>query len=246
MSYNPIPPRVWSRVQNQCTYTDASGNSDINYNQVYIPLTKQTVTQAQANYEDGGEIPENFQKEFKVIQLINGYRTRGHLFTKTNPVRERRQYTPDLSIENFGLAEIDLESIFQAGETIGIGPDTLKNIISHLELTYCQSIGIEFIYMRDPERIEWFKTKIEISNRPEITKERKIQLFKKLNEASSFESFLGKKFVGQKRFSIEGGEALIPALDSACSTHNLAPVPSGSGLVSLSNKVMKLVLLIVA
>ena len=169
---------------------------------------------AQANYEDGGEIPENFQKEFKVIQLINGYRTRGHLFTKTNPVRERRQYTPDLSIENFGLAEIDLESIFQAGETIGIGPDTLKNIISHLELTYCQSIGIEFIYMRDPERIEWFKTKIEISNRPEITKERKIQLFKKLNEASSFESFLGKKFVGQKRFSIEGGEALIPALDS--------------------------------
>ena len=68
--------------------------------------------------------------------------------------------------------------------------------------------------MRDPERIEWFKTKIEISNRPEITKERKIQLFKKLNEASSFESFLGKKFVGQKRFSIEGGEALIPALDS--------------------------------
>ena len=120
---------------------------------------------AQANYEDGDEIPENFQKEFKVIQLINGYRTRGHLFTKTNPVRERRQYTPDLSIENFGLAEIDLESIFQAGETIGIGPDTLKNIISHLELTYCQSIGIEFIYMRDPERIEWFKTKIEISNR---------------------------------------------------------------------------------
>ena len=169
---------------------------------------------AQINYDEGGKIPENFQKEFKVIQLINGYRTRGHLFTKTNPVRERRSYFPDLSIENFGLIESDLESTFQAGETIGIGPDTLKNIISHLELTYCQSIGIEFIYMRDPERIEWLKTKIELSNRPEINKERKIHIFKKLNQASAFEAFLGKKFVGQKRFSIEGCETLLPALDT--------------------------------
>ena len=169
---------------------------------------------AQTNYEDGGEIPENFKKEFKVINLINGYRQRGHLFTKTNPVRERRQYSPDLSIENFGLEQKDLDEIFQAGEQIGLGAITLKTIISHLEESYCQSIGSEFLYIRDPQRIEWLRTKIETKNPNPFSKERKIQIFKKLNQASSFEAFLGKKFVGQKRFSIEGGEALIPALDT--------------------------------
>ena len=169
---------------------------------------------ARTNYEDGGEIPENFQKEFKVINLINGYRNRGHLFTKTNPVRERRKYSPTLDIENFGLDVSDINTVFQAGEEIGIGAASLGDIIHHLELTYCQSIGIEYVYMRDPDRIDWFKNKIEIKNRPVFDKERKLNIYKKLNQASNFEAFLGKKFVGQKRFSIEGGEALIPALDA--------------------------------
>ncbi len=169
---------------------------------------------AQTNFEDKGIIPENYIKEFKVLNLITGYRTRGHLFTKTNPVRERRKYTPTLEISNFGLSEADLNVVFQAGEEIGIGAAKLSDIIAHLELTYCQSIGIEYIYMRDPDRIDWFRNKIELNNRPSFDKNRKIQIFKKLNEASGFESFLGKKFVGQKRFSIEGGEALIPALDT--------------------------------
>ena len=169
---------------------------------------------AQTNFADNGSIPENYIKEFKVLNLINGYRTRGHLFTKTNPVRERRQYAPTLEISNFGLSDADLNVVFQAGEEIGIGAAKLSDIIAHLELTYCQSIGIEYIYMRDPDRIDWFRNKIELNNRPSFDKNRKIQIFKKLNEASGFESFLGKKFVGQKRFSIEGGEALIPALDT--------------------------------
>jgi 2-oxoglutarate dehydrogenase E1 component len=169
---------------------------------------------AQTNFEDKGVIPENYVKEFKVLNLINGYRTRGHLFTKTNPVRERRQYSPTLEISNFGLSDTDLTVVFQAGEEIGIGAAKLSDIIAHLELTYCQSIGIEYIYMRDPDRIDWFRNKIELNNRPSFDKNRKIQIFKKLNEAAGFEAFLGKKFVGQKRFSIEGGEALIPALDT--------------------------------
>ena len=157
---------------------------------------------------------EKFQKEFKVINLINSYRTRGHLFTKTNPVRERRKYAPTLEISNFGLESSDLTSVFQAGEEIGIGAATLQDIINHLELTYCQSIGIEFVYMRDPDRIDWFKNKIEIKNRTTFDAAHKLAIFKKLNQAASFEAFLGKKFVGQKRFSIEGGEALIPAMDT--------------------------------
>ncbi|HRP52968.1 MAG TPA: 2-oxoglutarate dehydrogenase E1 component, partial [Fluviicola sp.] len=94
---------------------------------------------ARTNYEDKGEIPENFQKEFKVINLINGYRSRGHLFTKTNPVRERRTYSPTLAIENFGLEESDLDTVFKAGEEIGLGATTLRAIIAKLESVYCQS-----------------------------------------------------------------------------------------------------------
>ena len=168
---------------------------------------------AQTSYGEGGDIPENFQKEFKVLNLIDGYRSRGHLFTKTNPVRERRQYKPTLDIENFGLTEQDLDSVYQSGIEVGIGPATLREIIAHLQQTYCESIGIEFFYIRQPKRINWLTDKIELANRPKFNVDRKLEVYKKLCQATSFESFLGKKFVGQKRFSIEGGEALIPALD---------------------------------
>ncbi|MDB0011286.1 2-oxoglutarate dehydrogenase E1 component [Crocinitomicaceae bacterium] len=169
---------------------------------------------ARTNYEEGGEVPESFQKEFKVINLITGYRTRGHLFTKTNPVRDRRQYSPTLALENFGLDNGDLDTVFQAGNEVGVGAATLKDIIAHLEETYCESIGIEYIYIREPERLNWLIEKIELKNRPKYNAARKIEIYKKLNQATNFESYLGKKFVGQKRFSIEGGEALIPALDT--------------------------------
>ncbi len=169
---------------------------------------------AQTNYEDGETVPENFQKEFKVINLINGYRNRGHLFTKTNPVRERRKYEPTLAIENFGLDESDLDTVFQAGEELGEGQITLRRLIQELEDTYCQSIGIEYMYMREPDRVDWFKNHIELKNRPQYDRERKRDIFRKLNRARNFESFLGKKFVGQKRFSVEGLEALIPAMDA--------------------------------
>lgn len=169
---------------------------------------------ARTNYEEGGEVPESFQKEFKVINLITGYRTRGHLFTKTNPVRERRKYSPTLALENFGLDNGDLDTVFQAGIEVGVGAATLRDIIAHLEETYCESIGIEYIYIREPEKLNWLIEKIELKNRPKYNAAKKIEIYKKLNQATNFESYLGKKFVGQKRFSIEGGEALIPALDT--------------------------------
>lgn len=168
---------------------------------------------ALTNYEEE-DIPENFQKEFKVINLINGYRNRGHLFTKTNPVRDRRTYTPTLAIENFGLESSDLDTVFQAGKEIGIGPASLLTIIADLEATYCQSIGIEYMYIREPGHIDWFKNHIELVNRPQYDVSRKKSLYKKLALAAGFETFLGKKFVGQKRFSVEGLEVLIPALDA--------------------------------
>ena len=165
------------------------------------------------NYEDIDTIPVNVQKEFRVINLINAYRSRGHLFTKTNPVRERRKYQPNLDINNFGLNETDLLTVFQASDQIGLEPCTLNEIIIHLEQTYCQSIGIEYQYIRHPERVEWIRKNIELKNRPQFTKDQKKHILHKLNQATVFEQFLQKKFVGQKRFSIEGAESLIPALD---------------------------------
>jgi 2-oxoglutarate dehydrogenase E1 component len=174
---------------------------------------------ARSNYQDGesNQIPENVRKEFAVISLINGYRTRGHLFTKTNPVRERRKYSPTLDIENFGLSKADLETVFQAGTQIGIGPAKLKDIVAHLEQTYCQSIGAEYMYIRNPEIIEWLQKKMESTkNTPNYSLEEKKVILNKLNQAVVFENFLHTKFVGQKRFSLEGLETLIPALDAIC------------------------------
>ncbi len=169
------------------------------------------------NYEESSGIPENVKKEFDVINLINGYRSRGHLFTLTNPVRERRKYTPTLDIENFGLNQTDLETVFHAGTQIGIGPAKLKDIIAHLHQTYCQSIGAEYMYIRIPSVNEWLMEKMESSkNTPHFTKDEKVVILQKLNQAVVFESFLHTKFVGQKRFSLEGAEAAIPALDAIC------------------------------
>ncbi|SDR68223.1 2-oxoglutarate dehydrogenase E1 component [Formosa sp. Hel1_31_208] len=161
------------------------------------------------------QIPEHVQKEFQVVKLIDGYRNRGHLFTKTNPVRDRRKYAPTLDVETFGLSESDLDTVFSAGEIIGIGKTTLRNIIDHLERIYCESIGVEYMYIRKPEEIEWIQNKLNINdNQPQFSSEQKKYILKKLNEAVSFESFLHTKYVGQKRFSLEGNESLIPALDS--------------------------------
>jgi 2-oxoglutarate dehydrogenase E1 component len=167
----------------------------------------------QKNFEEE-KIPENLSKEFCVVNLINAYRSRGHLFTDTNPVRERRHYAPTLDIENFGLEKNDLEIIFHAGSLIGIGNAKLKDILAHLKQTYCASIGVEYMYMRKPEVLEWLQKRMEKSrNTPDFSIDEKKNILRKLNEAVVFENFLHTKFVGQKRFSLEGGETLIPAMD---------------------------------
>ena len=160
-------------------------------------------------------VSEDMVKEINVLNLIKGYRTRGHLFTRTNPVRERRKYSPTLAIENFGLVPSDLDKTFNAGIELGIGPAKLKDIVAHLEQTYCQSIGAEFAYIRDPKKLDWLQKKMEGSkNTPKLNIEEKRQILSKLNQATVFENFLHTKFVGQKRFSLEGLETLIPALDA--------------------------------
>lgn len=160
------------------------------------------------------ETPQNLLKEINVMNMIYGYRQRGHLFTNTNPVRERRKYFPGKELETFGLSESDLDTVFNAGVEVGLGPAKLRDIHALLEQTYCQSIGAEYVYIRNPEKLSWFKKRMESErNTPNLPLDTKKRILKKLNEAVVFENFLGTKFLGQKRFSLEGAESLIPALD---------------------------------
>ena len=180
---------------------------------------------AQTHYEEdgfaeemaeNGAFPHQVAKEFKVIDLIEDYRKRGHLFTRTNPVRARRKYAPSLDYTNHGLTEADLDTPFDAASIVGLQRATLREIIAHLDLVYCDSIGVEFVYIRRVDEVDWIKQRLSVNaNQPNFSSDQKLHILHKLNQAVAFEAFLHRKFVGQKRFSLEGGESLIPALDAA-------------------------------
>ena len=161
---------------------------------------------------------EELPKEIKVRALIHAYRSRGHLRSDTNPVRERRDRKALLDLEDFGLDKSDLSTDFQAGNEIGIGKATLQRIVDALKKIYEGSMGFEYLYIRDPEMLDWLRLKIEKDalefNPPSDEKKR---ILSKLNEAVVFENFLHTKYLGQKRFSLEGGESTIPFLDALIS-----------------------------
>ncbi len=159
-------------------------------------------------------IPESVKKEFDVVRLIDGYRTRGHLFTKTNPVRARRKYEPTLELHNFNLSDADLDLEFEAGSILGLGKTSLRQIVRHLDAIYCDAIGVEYMYIRKPEERAWIQNWLNNNdNHPSFSADEKKHILHKLNQAFSFETFLHSKYVGQKRFSVEGLDALIPGLD---------------------------------
>ncbi len=153
-------------------------------------------------------------KEIYVLNLINDYRSRGHLFTKSNPVRDRRKYLPTLALDNYGLSDADLDTVFQAGVDVGLGPAKLRDIVGMLDKTYCHHIGAQYMFIREPEIQFWLRKKMEEPrNTPSFSVDQKKRILSKLNEAVVFEDFLAKKYVGEKRFSIEGAETVIPAMD---------------------------------
>src|ERR1051326_2759885 len=134
---------------------------------------------ARKNYEEvagTAGVPENVKKEFAVINLINLYRAVGHLFTHTNPVRERRKYSPSLDeIELIGLSQSDMDTVFHAGSEVGLGDAKLRDIIAFLKQTYCVSIGVEYRYIRNAEIVKWLQEKMEgTRNTPNFSKEEKL------------------------------------------------------------------------
>ncbi|MDD4575381.1 MAG: 2-oxoglutarate dehydrogenase E1 component [Bacteroidales bacterium] len=151
--------------------------------------------------------------EFNVIRLIDAYRERGHLFAKINPILTRKNHHPNLDIEHYGFSKEHLNKNFEAATEIGLPKTTLQNIVTHLQETYCSSIGVEYAYIRVPEIRLWLRSKMEKSkNTPNFPNDRKLNLYKSLAEAVYFEKFIHKKFPGQKRFSLEGNDSLIPGL----------------------------------
>jgi 2-oxoglutarate dehydrogenase E1 component len=162
----------------------------------------------------------NFQleKEFGVYQLIEAYRNKGHLVAKTNPIRERHDRKANLDLIYFGLSDQDLSTEFYAGRFVGLGKTSLQNIISHLKKCYAGSLGSEFGSLRDSKKIEWIIDAVENKMQQPVDLEEKRNILQKLNEGVMFEKFLHTKYVGQKRFSLEGGESTIAALDEIINT----------------------------
>jgi 2-oxoglutarate dehydrogenase E1 component len=160
----------------------------------------------------------DWMKEIRVYRLILGYRNKGHLLAKTNPIRARKDRGANLDLSFFGLSDADMNTTYQAGNLIGLGATTLKNILAHLERCYASNVGIEFKYISDQKKIDWLTNEMERQFTQPLSLDKKKRILEKLNQGVMFEKFLHTKYIGQKRFSLEGGETTIAALDTIINT----------------------------
>ena len=156
----------------------------------------------------------DWRKELGVYRLILGYRNKGHLIAKTNPIRERKDRGANLDLGFFGLSEADLDATFYAGNLVGLGTVTLRAIQEHLQKCYASHVGIEFKYISNQEKINFLTSEMEEKFTSPLPFEKKKRILEKLNQGVIFEKFLHTKYIGQKRFSLEGGETTIAALDA--------------------------------
>lgn len=162
--------------------------------------------------------PGDWAKEWAVFQLIESYRKKGHLIANTNPIRPRKDRDARLSLKDFGLSDADLTTSFQAGQFIGLSTATLQDILKKLNQAYAGPIGAEFSYLRQPDRIQWMTEAVEQQLTQAVPLAQKRRILEKLNQGVILEKFLHTKYVGQKRFSLEGGENTIVALDAMINT----------------------------
>lgn len=160
----------------------------------------------------------DWMREIRVYRLILGYRNKGHLIAKTNPIRTRKDRGANLDLGFFGLSDADLDTTFNAGNLIGLGSATLRTIVQHLQDCYANHVGIEFKYISEQERIDWITKEMEVNFSTPLSLDKKKRILEKLNQGVMFEKFLHTKYIGQKRFSLEGGETTIAALDAIINT----------------------------
>jgi len=157
---------------------------------------------------------DEIQKHTKAIQLINMYRVRGHLIANLDPLNPRAQYHPELDSTNYGFTVWDFDREFLTNGLSGYKTAKLRDILDILQQTYCGKIGAEYMHIQNPEEKSWLQNNMEsIKNMPEFNSYVKKRIFFKLTQAENFEKYIEKKYIGHKRFSLEGSETLIPVLD---------------------------------
>ena len=156
---------------------------------------------------------DQINKTARVQKLIEAYRTFGHLMADTDPLRYKQRSHPDLDVVTHGLSLWDLDREFATGGFGGKPFMKLREILGILRNSYCRTIGVEYMYIESPEERQWMQKHVEVGA-PRTPREEQLRILRKLNSAEAFESFLQTKYVGQKRFSLEGGESLIPLLDA--------------------------------
>ncbi|MFD9942280.1 multifunctional oxoglutarate decarboxylase/oxoglutarate dehydrogenase thiamine pyrophosphate-binding subunit/dihydrolipoyllysine-residue succinyltransferase subunit [Nonomuraea sp. NPDC059023] len=159
---------------------------------------------------------DDVSKSARVIELIHAYRVRGHLMAETDPLEYKQRKHPDLDIQSHGLTLWDLEREFATGGFGGRPLMKLREILGVLRDSYCRTVGIEYMHIQSPEERSWIQARVEMAH-ASPDREEQLNILGRLNTAEAFETFLQTKFVGQKRFSLEGGESLIPLLDSVIS-----------------------------
>ncbi len=156
---------------------------------------------------------EEIGRQARVLELIHAYRVRGHLMADTDPLEYRQRSHPDLDVTSHGLTLWDLDREFATGSFGGDRPFLrLRDILGILRNAYCRTIGIEYMHIQDPEQRAWIQRRVE-NHHDRMPREDQLRILHKLNQAEAFETFLQTKYVGQKRFSLEGGESMIPLLD---------------------------------
>lgn len=174
--------------------------------------------QWETDYQPGGynksSSTDEIVKQAKVLQLINMYRVRGHLLADLDPLGTRSVYHPELDPSSFNLTVWDLDREFITGGFGALKTATLREVLNILHKTYCEKIGVEYMHIQNPAEKVWLQSKMEPNkNTPDFDNETKKEILKNLIRAESFEHFVHTKFIGHKRFSLEGSEALIPVLD---------------------------------
>ncbi|MFD7967704.1 multifunctional oxoglutarate decarboxylase/oxoglutarate dehydrogenase thiamine pyrophosphate-binding subunit/dihydrolipoyllysine-residue succinyltransferase subunit [Streptomyces clavifer] len=156
---------------------------------------------------------DDVTKAARVFELIHSYRVRGHVMADTDPLEYRQRKHPDLDITEHGLTLWDLERDFAVGGFAGKTMMKLRDILGVLRESYCRTTGIEFMHIQEPKERKWLQDRVE-RPRPAPEREEQLRILRRLNAAEAFETFLQTKYVGQKRFSLEGGESVIPLLDA--------------------------------
>jgi 2-oxoglutarate dehydrogenase E1 component len=155
-------------------------------------------------------------KPARIFELIHAYRSRGHLMADTDPLAYRQRKHPDLDVQNHGLTLWDLDRTFPVGGFAGKSRASLREVLGVLRDSYCRTVGVEYMHLQDPRQRRWFQERLE-SGHARTAREDQLRILRRLNGAEAFETFLQTKYVGQKRFSLEGGESLIPLLDAILS-----------------------------